>query len=80
MRRIGYILVGVAAATMIGFVAGAIATNWYSEHAAKSDDDINFVVKVFLLLWPLLSFFGGYIGHRLYKRNLTLPSSEPPPA
>jgi tryptophan-rich sensory protein len=80
MKRLTYIIIGVAAAASLGFVAGALATTWYSEHLAKSDDDINSMVMVFLFIWPLVAALGGYVGHVLHEKTPTLPSSGPPPA
>jgi hypothetical protein len=78
MKRLTYILVGAVVAMALGFLVGSLATNWYSDHWAKSDDDINSSVLVFFVLWPFIGLVGGALGNRLYKRNLTLPSSGHP--
>ena len=76
MKHLSYIIIGVAVGAALAFVAGSIGTHWYSEHLARSDDDINLAVKVFLVLWPLLAAAGGYLGHWLHRRRLTRPSRE----
>ena len=80
MKRLLYIATGGLLVAVLAFLVGSVATNWYSEHLAKSDDDINSVVKVFLVLWPLLIAAGAALGNAVYRRSLTLPSSGPPPA
>ena len=80
MKRLLYVFAGALVFAAIGFVVGSIVTNLYSDYLAKSDDDINFSVGVFLVLIPLLVALGAYLGHKLYARNLTLPSSSQPPA
>jgi hypothetical protein len=79
MKRLVYVVIGAALAAAVAFVAGSLATNWYSDHLAKSDDDINFVVKLFLILWPLFVAAGGLLGLRLHKKDLSLRSSGKPP-
>lgn len=65
MKRAIFIAVGALVFAAIGFVVGSFATNWYSDHFAKSDDDINVSVGVFLVLWPLFAGLGAYLGNKL---------------
>jgi hypothetical protein len=71
MKRGLYIVAGVVIFAALAFVAGSLATNWYADHFAKSDSDINSSVGVFLLLWPLVAVLGGFVGNWVYRRNLT---------
>jgi hypothetical protein len=78
MKRLLYVFAGALVFAVIGFVVGSIATNLYSDYLAKSDDDINSSVGMFMVLWGLLVALGAYLGHRLYVT--TLRSSVRPPA
>lgn len=75
MKRSTFILIGVIVFAVVGFFVGSVATNWYSDHFAKSDDDINRSVGIFLVIWLLLAILGGYVGNILFQRNLTKCSS-----
>ena len=77
MKRTLFIIAGTVAFAALGFVIGSVATNWYSDSFAKSDADINTSVALFLLLWPVFAGIGGYLGNRLYRRNLTRRSTGP---
>ena len=74
MKRTFFVIVGALSFTALGFVIGSVATNWYAEHFAKSDDDISQSVGYFLLVWPLFVILGGYIGNLLFRQNLTFRS------
>lgn len=67
MRRALYMAAGAALFAVLGFLLGVLATGWYSANAARSDDDINLSVGVFLVLWPLIIAVGAYLGHRAYQ-------------
>lgn len=69
MRHTIYIAVGAVAFAALGFLLGSLATHWYSDHMARSDDDISVSVGVFLVVWPMIAIVGGYLGHRFYKRG-----------
>lgn len=69
MKRALYMAAGGLLFAALGFLLGARATNLYSAHAAKSDDDINLSVGAFLLIWPLIIAVGAYLGHRVYRRR-----------
>lgn len=77
MKRTLFIFGGVVVFTVLGFFIGSITTNWYADTFARSDDDINFSVAVFLALWLLFAMVGGYLGNTLFRRNLTRRSSGP---
>ena len=66
VKRVVFVVVGIIIFAFLAFVLGSFATNWYSDTLAKSDDDVNLSVKVFLILWPFLSALGGWFGNRLY--------------
>ena len=74
MKRLAFVIGGALIFAVLGFLLGSVATNWYSDHLAKSDNDISKVVGYFLLVWPLFAILGGYIGNLLFHRNLTLRS------
>jgi prolipoprotein diacylglyceryltransferase len=76
MKRMLFIVAGALLFTALGFAIGSIVTNWYSDHFAKSDDDISQSVGYFLLVWPLFAILGGYIGNVLFRQKLTLRSRE----
>jgi prolipoprotein diacylglyceryltransferase len=76
MKRMLFIVAGALLFAALGFAIGAIATNWYSDHFAKSDDDISQSVGYFLLVWPLFAILGGYVGDVLFRQSLTLRSRE----
>jgi hypothetical protein len=69
MKRLLYMVTGGLLFAVLGFLLGALATNLYSTHAARSDDDINLSVGAFLVIWPLIAAVGAYLGHRLYRRR-----------
>lgn len=69
MKRALYMAAGGLLFAALGFLLGAWATNLYSTHAAKSDDDINLSVGAFLVIWPLIIGVGAYLGHRVYRRR-----------
>jgi hypothetical protein len=69
MKRVAYILIGVIIAAAVAFVLGSLATNWYSDHLARSDDDMNLAVKVFLPIWLAATVAGGVIGNLIFKRK-----------
>lgn len=75
MKPIIFVIVGALSFTALGFVIGSVATNWYAEHFAKSDDDISQSIGYFLLVWPLFTILGCYIGNLLFRQNLTGRSS-----
>ena len=62
-------LAGAGLFAVFGFLLGSLATNWYSDHWAKSDDDINRSVAVFLVVWPLFIGLGAWIGHAIHRRS-----------
>ena len=76
MKRALFISLGAAVAALVTFLLGSLATNWYSEHLAKSDDEINTVVKVFLFLWPVPIALGALVGNILFKHKNTSDTSE----
>jgi tryptophan-rich sensory protein len=77
MKRALFIVTGAAAFAAVGFIMGSLLTNWYSDRFAKSDDDINTSVFVFMLIWPAFACIGGYLGNRLFRsRSLTFPSNR----
>jgi hypothetical protein len=69
MKRTLFIAAGALLFTAIAFAIGSLATNGYSDHFAKSDDDINLSVGVFLALWPVFAVLGAYLGSKLWKRS-----------
>jgi hypothetical protein len=68
MKRLLFMSTGALLFAVLAFVLGSLVTHWYGEHAARSDDDINASVGVFLVLWPLFIGAGAYLGHRLHAR------------
>jgi hypothetical protein len=68
MKRLLFMFTGGLLFAVIAFVFGSLVTNWYGDHAARSDDDINASVGVFLVLWPLFIGAGAYLGHRVHSR------------
>lgn len=72
MKRVVYILIGVLTFATISFVVGSIATNWYASTLAKSDDDINSSVLIFLILWPVIAALGGWLGAFVFRRFKSL--------
>ena len=68
MKRLLFMSAGALLFAVLAFVLGSLVTNWYGDHAARSDDDINASVGVFLVLWPLFIVAGAYLGHRLHAR------------
>ena len=66
MKHADYIIAGGLLFAVLGFVLGSLATNWYGDHLARSDDDINDSVRVFFVAWPFIMVLGGYLGHRLH--------------
>lgn len=74
MKRALFVIIGALLFVVLGFFIGSVTTNWYSDHFAKSDDDINQAVGYFLLVWPLFAILGGYIGNLMFRRNLTRQS------
>jgi hypothetical protein len=54
MKHVLYMMAGGLLFSLLGFLLGALATNLYSTHAARSDDDINLSVGAFLVIWPLI--------------------------
>lgn len=73
MRRLLYMVIGGLLFAVLGFLLGALVTNLYSSHAARSDDDINLSVGAFLVIWPLFIAVGAYLGHRVYRRRESAP-------
>lgn len=69
MKHVFYVLFGIALFAAIGFIIGSLGTNWYANYVAKSDDDINASVRIFLVLWLLLCLAGAYVGHCIYTRK-----------
>jgi len=70
MKRVLFVLAGALLFAVAGFVLGSVATNWYADHFARSDDDINAAVLVALVAWPLLTLLGGYLGDLVLRRRL----------
>ena len=75
MKRIAYIALGALAGAALVFFTGSVVTNWYATAWAKSQDEVDVAIDVFLWIWPFVILFGGYIGNALHRRNLTQPSS-----
>lgn len=69
MKRLLYMVIGGLLFAGLGFLLGALVTNMYSTHAARSDDDINLSVGAFLVVWPFIIGVGAYLGHRVYQRR-----------
>jgi len=76
MKRALFVIAGALSFAALGFVTGSIATNWYADSFAKSDDDINQSIGYFLIAWPLLAIFGGYVGNIMFHKKLTFRSRE----
>lgn len=69
MKRAFFVIIGALLFAALWFVIGSVATNWYADHFAKSDDDINMSVGYFLIVWPLFVFFGGNVGNLMFRQN-----------
>lgn len=69
MKRTLFIISGALLFAALGFLVGSVVTNWYGDHWAKSDDDINQSVRYFLFVWPLFIILGGYLGNLLFHRG-----------
>lgn len=76
MKRVLFVLAGAFLFAVAGFVLGSVATNWYADHFARSDDDINAAVLVALVAWLLLTLLGGYLGDLVVRSRRTARGAD----
>jgi tryptophan-rich sensory protein len=69
MKHVLFVFAGVLLFSAAGFLLGSVATNWYADHFAGSDDDISFSIRLFLIVWPLMAATGGWLGHVIFRRS-----------
>ena len=69
MKRVLCGLAGALLFAVAGFLLGSLATNWYADHFARSDDDINTAVLAALIAWLPLTLLGGYLGDLVFRRR-----------
>lgn len=72
MKRSLYIFVGALVCLILGVLITVPVNHWYTANFVKSEDDVGVHLWVSLLLiWPLFLVLGGWLGNRLYRKNLT---------
>lgn len=77
MKHIAYILGAAFLSLLLGLAVTAIFSVWYEPRYIRSDDDMNQVGKIFLLVvWPIFVVIGGFFGHWLFRRSATRRSRE----
>lgn len=63
-----FVIIGAVCMAALGFIAGALFTDWIGRGFARSQDDIDDAVTVVFATWVVLVAGGGYLGHLAYRR------------
>jgi ABC-type phosphate/phosphonate transport system permease subunit len=68
MKRLLCIVAGAFSALIIGTVIAIPINHWYTRNMVNSDDDMNFHLRIFvILIWPCLVAIGSFLGNSVYK-------------
>lgn len=71
MNRVAYVLAFAVLFLIAGVLISIPFNHWYTETYVKGEEDIGLHLWVSVLgLWPALFLVGGWLGNRLFKRNL----------
>lgn len=74
MKHAAFIVAGALALLVLGTLLISLLPDW-KMGSLQGEDRANFVVKVLLSVWFGLLVIGGWLGNRLYKKNLTRRST-----
>jgi undecaprenyl pyrophosphate phosphatase UppP len=72
MKKFAYVIAGATVSAVVGFFASAGLSYIYEMKLAKSQDNMDsFAVFLIMVLIPVFTIAGGFVGKILYRRSLT---------